>query len=320
MSNPVQSVTWRLSPLTEGPIIHVQDDPRLEGNVNGPSLIRVPSWVDNPLGRYYLYFAHHKGDAIRLAYADALAGPWILHAPGALRLEDSSFPTTPPTREQAHPQLQGLLDADLERLYPHIASPDLMVDEVRHEMRMYYHGRLEDGTQMTRVAVSRDGLHFTPRAEILGNSYFRVFHYGDYWYALAMPGLVYRSRDGLSDFALGPTLFNSDMRHSALLKRGDTLYVFWSQVGDTPERILVSSIDLNADWMSWRDSEPVEVHRAQQPWEGTSLPLEPSRRGAIMHPVNQLRDPAIFFEADDVYLLYTVAGEQGIAVGRLIEL
>jgi len=35
-----------------------------------------------------------------------------------------------------------------------------------------------------------------------------------------MPGLVYRSRDGLTDFVLGPTLFNPDMRHSALLKRG----------------------------------------------------------------------------------------------------
>lgn len=23
-------------------------------NINGPSLIRVPAWVKNPLGRYYL--------------------------------------------------------------------------------------------------------------------------------------------------------------------------------------------------------------------------------------------------------------------------
>jgi hypothetical protein len=26
--------------------------------------------------RYYLYFADHKGDYIRLAYAEALMGPW----------------------------------------------------------------------------------------------------------------------------------------------------------------------------------------------------------------------------------------------------
>jgi hypothetical protein len=39
-------------------------------NINWPSLIRVPDWVEDPLGRYYLYFSHHKGNHIRLAYAD----------------------------------------------------------------------------------------------------------------------------------------------------------------------------------------------------------------------------------------------------------
>ena len=34
---------------------------------------------------------------------------------------------------------------------------------------MYYHGRLEDGTQMTRVAVYSDGIHFTSHDDILGN-------------------------------------------------------------------------------------------------------------------------------------------------------
>ncbi len=317
MASHIQSVAFSLVPLTDGPIIHVDSDARLEGNVNGPSLIVVPSWVNNPLGRYHLYFAHHEGRSIRLAYANDLAGPWTLYEPGALRLEDSRFSTTSPHPATLHPQAKHWFEAGIDPLYPHIASPDVIVDETHREIRMYYHGRLEDGTQMTRVAVSNDGLHFTPRQEILGNPYFRVFSHGEHWYALAMPGLVYRSRDGLTDFVLGPTLFNPDMRHSALLKRGNTLYVLWTQAGDTPERILVSSIDLTVDWMSWRDSAPVEVHRAQQAWEGAELPLEPSRRGAIMHPVNQLRDPAIFLEADKVYLLYTVAGEQGIAVGRL---
>ena len=37
-------------------------------SINGPTLIRVPDWVKNPLGRYYLYFAHHAGKYLRLAY------------------------------------------------------------------------------------------------------------------------------------------------------------------------------------------------------------------------------------------------------------
>ena len=43
--------------------------PRVRTSVTAltdPSLIRVPSWVKNPLGKYYLYFAHHTGKYIRL--------------------------------------------------------------------------------------------------------------------------------------------------------------------------------------------------------------------------------------------------------------
>jgi hypothetical protein len=39
-------------------------DDRMGSNINGPSLIRVPDWVPDPLGRYYLYFAHHHGTYI----------------------------------------------------------------------------------------------------------------------------------------------------------------------------------------------------------------------------------------------------------------
>ena len=161
MDSRVQSVAFSLDPLTDGPIIHVDHDSRLEGNVNGPSLIVVPSWVDHPLGRYYLYFAHHEGRSIRLAYANDLAGPWTLHEPGALQLEDSSFPATAPNLATLHPQAKRWFEAGIDPLYPHIASPEVIVEETQREIRMYYHGRLEDGTQMTRVAVSNDGLHFT---------------------------------------------------------------------------------------------------------------------------------------------------------------
>ncbi|MGB0389451.1 MAG: hypothetical protein ACPGWR_31920, partial [Ardenticatenaceae bacterium] len=96
----------RLRPLVDRPIIHVSDDARLEGNVNGASLIKVPGWVSNPLGRYYLYFAHHEGKTIRLAYAEELDGPWTLHPAGALRLEASYFPTTRPKPEALHPNVR----------------------------------------------------------------------------------------------------------------------------------------------------------------------------------------------------------------------
>ena len=56
--------------LGDGAIIGPPSDPSLGSNIQGPSLVRAPSWIDDPLGGYYLYFADHKGSYIRLAYAD----------------------------------------------------------------------------------------------------------------------------------------------------------------------------------------------------------------------------------------------------------
>ena len=93
--------------------------------------------------------------------------------------------------------------------------------------------------------------------------------------------------------------------------------MFWSQVGDTPERILLSTIDLSADWQEWRETEAVEVLRPERPWEGADAPLERSVRSAAYGHVNQLRDPAIFSEGAHTYLLYSVAGESGIGIAEL---
>ena len=46
-------------------------------------------------------------------------------------------------------------------------------------------------------------------------------------------------------------------------------------------------------------------------------PVEPSWRGSVDVPVNQLRDPTIFEEVGRVYLLYSVVGERGIALARV---
>jgi hypothetical protein len=69
----------------ENPIIRPEMLPGSDGaNIAGPSLIRAPAWLKNPLGKYYLYFSDHKGAYIRLAYADRVEGPWKIYAPGTL--------------------------------------------------------------------------------------------------------------------------------------------------------------------------------------------------------------------------------------------
>jgi hypothetical protein len=317
--------------LGGNPILRPHMDARMGANVQGPSLIRVPDWIANPLGRYYLYFADHKGSYIRLAVADALEGPWRMHTPGALQLEQSCFPVAPiaPPADaasilaEAHlpgvapPGTPGIPDAMADATTPHIASPDVHVDHERRRIVMYYHGLESFRVQRTRVATSIDGLSFEARGELLGPSYFRVFRHEGFAYALAMPGILLRSKDGLSGFERGPTLFEGRQRHTALLKRGNRLTVFWTRVGDDPEHILATDIALEGDWQRWQAGPPVEVLRPEFEWEGAHLPPGPSYRGAICEPVRQLRDPAIFEEDGRTWLLYAVQGEAGIAIAEL---
>ena len=287
----------------------------------------MPDWVVGRLGRYYLYFADHKGSFIRLAYADRLTGPWRVHPPGSLALAQSGFLTEPPavTPEQLaqfeaqyrRPGAAISHDILSEITTPHIASPDVHVDAARRRIVMYFHGLDGVGHQVSRVALSENGIDFTARPEVIGRSYMRIFRHGGMTYALAMPGVLSRSADGLGGFETGPTLFNPNMRHAAVLKRGETLFVFWTQVGEAPERILLSRIALTGDWHSWRESDPVEVLRPEYAWEGAEAPPIPSVRSTAHGRVNQLRDPAVYEEDGVTYLLYAVAGESGIALARV---
>jgi hypothetical protein len=290
----------------------------------------VPDWVDNPLGNYYLYFADHKGTYIRLAYADDIAGPWRVYRPGSLQLTDSGFLTEPAEKP---PDAEKLCeetrlargtgpdmfshDPMYEFTTPHIASPDVHIDESNGNIVMYFHGLESFACQRSRAAVSHDGIHFKALPDIIGPNYMRVFRYGDYTYALAMPGQFYRSKDGLTNFEKGPVLFNKDMRHCAVLVRDDELFVFWTQVGHAPERILLSRIDMRNPWLRWVESEPEEVLRPQHPWEGADEPLVPSIRSVVYGKANQLRDPAVYVEDNQTYLLYAVAGESGIAIAQI---
>jgi hypothetical protein len=263
------------------------------------------------LGNYYLYFAHHGGTYIRLAYADALTGPWTVYQPGTLQLEHTAC---------------AVIDNPAWAQYKHVASPDVHVDDSAREIRMYFHGPVyasgppkakESYRQLSLVATSQDGLHFIARSERLGKAYFRVFAWEGAYYALAMPGVLYRSADGLQGFVKGPRLFTADMRHAAVQVDGTMLLVFYSIVGESPERIVLSTIDLTRPWMEWMASEPIVVLEPERDWEGASLPLRPSVRGAARSPVRELRDPAVFVEADRTYLLYSVAGESGIAIAEV---
>ena len=309
---------FRFEYLNDAALLSVEDFPELEGNINGPSLVAAPAWLNQPPARYLLYFAHHEGDSIRLALSDSLTGPWRLHHPPPIKLSNSGFATRSPSAEEMHPEAQAYIDANADGDYPHIASPEVWIDHEARQIRLYYHGRLADGRQRTRLALSTDGVNFEVRDEIVGLPYLRLFRHQDWFYSLAMPAQLCRSRDGLTDFETGPRLTDAPIRHHALLNHDGKWYVIWTRVGDTPERLLVSILDTGSNWLDWKLGEARDLHRAERPWEGGDLPADASAYGEIMSRVNQLRDPAIFEEENRIYLLYAVAGEQGIAIGELI--
>jgi hypothetical protein len=317
--------------LPENPLITQRMSPVLGDDINGPSVIRVPAWIGHPLGRYYLYFAHHKGRFIRMAYADDLAGPWKIYEPGVLDVKDTAF-------YRPQPDSPGASDT----FYTHVASPEVVVDEANKRLVMLVHGWFTDGKrwpedpkeaarwalengygQYTQTVVSADGLNFATRPGItVRTSYSRVFRWRDTWYIMGRLGVLGRANDLLARFEAGPNPFDGGtwagrVRHVAPMVRGDTLYVFFSGIGDAPERILLSTIALTSDWRTWRASPPVEVLRPLAAYECTDIPITPSKAGEAEGPEHALRDPGVIEDKGRLLLFYSYCGEQGIAAAEV---
>lgn len=277
--------------LPQNPLLTASSPGMVERNINGPSVIRVPSWVPGRLGNYYLYFGHHQGKTIRLAYADSPEGPWTVHEPGVLTLE------------QAGPFRRS------------IAAPDVHIEQERREIRMYFRG---DGS--STLATSHDGRSFQSSGVILTRSYLRVFtwrgtHYGICKAGNSGWGELLRSSTGRTAFE-SRGRFLRRMRHAAVLLRGDRLIVFYSRVGDRPERILAATVSLTDDWTAWVASRPVEVLRPRMDYEGVDYRNHRSRYGPATG-VRQLRDPCVLDDEGRLYLFYSIAGEMGIAAVTL---
>ena len=316
----------KITRFVDEPIIPPFLEQEIGSNINGPSLIKVPDWIEGTLGKYYLYFADHKGDRIKLAYSDRLEGQWKILTGGTLKLENSYFLNEKPPipdefnindlRERdAHADHIEHIPKKIDDLtIPHIASPDVHVDGTNQRIILYFHGLDEFGLQKTRVATSRDGINFVAIKKIVGWPYFRKFTYKSSDYAISMPGVIYKNTGDIEDFTIVNQVMEEDTRHSAVMVYQNQLLVFHTRKGDKPERILLSIIDLSLPSNNWNASKPIEVLKPEKVWEGALLPNYKSVESAINIPVNQLRDPAIYSEDDKNYLLYSLRGENGIGI------
>lgn len=271
-------------------------------NVTMPSVLPAPAWLGSPLGSYYMYYAAHNGSYIRLAYANDPAGPWTVYTPGSLK------------------------DTQVAPFYSTISSPDVFDRSADSKLRMYFSTDHYPGSseQWSGVSESTDGVNFTLKSlRNIAKYYMRVFQYGGSYYAFqkgwdTAPAELGVSSDGIAPFTNVKT-FTSDgsIRHMAVLVKGDILMVFYSKIGDAPERILLSTIDMSSGAPStWTLSTPIEVLRPLEAYEGANYTVSVSVKGDAVD-VNQLRDPYIMETGGKTYLYYGIAGESGIAVAEI---
>ncbi len=322
-------------------------------NMNGPGVVRVPFWVDpgdraHPSAEYYMYFAHHGGNYIRLAWAVDIEGPWTLHDVG------SGVPNDERGVLDLGPDDTLFLGNDLTAS-KHIASPFVVVNHAERRFEMYFHASkihhegVQVSGQKTLVATSASGLEFAEAdivPVILGRSYFHVFEARDNLYALANNGDLFKAQDALNpwtppagfDFSqdlwevlpaeLNP--FVTDiaeagleplrLRHSSVRVVCSTLHVFYTRKEDFTERILLSTIDMSAgDFDVWDATfPPEEIMQVELDWEGGDLPPAQSDSGPAPEDVHQLRDPFVFEDEDGtLYLFYAGRGEDAIGLARL---
>ena len=185
---------------------------------------------------------------------------------------------------------------------------------------------------------------------IRDRSYFRVFSHGgelynldnsgfprraldpnnpwaptaDYYDDATIPSLWERHpnqvlQDAIED-ALGVPRSVLRVRHTAVRVVGDELQVFYTQRGDSPERVLFSTIDLGVpSWEDWELSYPgQEIIRPIAGWEGGQFTPMPSEAGSADEDVNELRDPDVFEDSDgSFYLIYSGRGEDALGIAQL---
>jgi hypothetical protein len=270
------------------------DKNSISNNINGPCIIKVPEFIENPLGKYYLYFGHHKGTYIRMAYSNNILGPYTLFKPGILDIKDTPG-------------------------YDHIASPDVVIDFKNKRLILYYHCVFNNGKtpQSTFYAYSTNGLNFQSHKINILYPYFRYFTYHDSEYGIAMYkhiGSIILKKNGNEYEEFSELLPKS--RHTSVMIINDKIYIFYTIVGDCPEHIYYCQIT-NLEKNNVKTTEKISLVKPEFEYEHNNQKPIISCYGPIFTKINQLRDPYIFFDNDNFYIFYTVCGEKGIAVCRV---
>lgn len=265
-------------------------------SINGPIVIRK-GLVFN------LFVSGHRGHTnIRRFEAVSPEGPW----------------------QEAHLEIPSF-----DRCSPGLHSPDVI--HFNGTYYMFAHGHacrgVQSRNQPTIALISNDLVHWKfPTQTYAAKEYFytRVFFHNNVFYATAKSEedavgsmVLLRSESPLGPFQYVNTLARG-VRHVSLHRKGGILFVFFTLIGDMPERILLGTINLDGADMRLRPGPFILEPRH----DGNNL--LPSEAGAApcTNAAPQLRDP--FFvpdsnegEAELRGILYFADRELTIGAARL---
>ena len=283
-------------------------------NIMFPCVIRVPPWVRQRKGEFYMYYAAHSGKSIFVAAADRPEGPWKPLPNPVLTIDRTPFPN-------------------------HISSPDVLEIAEQKRFYLYFHGAYLDvpefgfkSAQPSSVAVSEDPLEF-PRTQVViatrgvNFAYFRVFRKDECFYAVGRQGRLFRSIDGLR-WEAGPYLLNWDRfadltkEYPDVLSRRELTYRI-AHVGllaHCEDEILDCYFSLRADAGISLQKVRISLHGHWKGWAPVETPvtvLTPAE--SLDFPPNgiaDIRDPVVLAEGGYLYLYYVAGSEKYICLAR----
>jgi len=275
-------------------------------SICNPCLIKTPKWIKKKLGKYYLYFADHRGKFIKLLYSDHLDRGWKYLDKKILHLKS-----------------KPKLDA-----YNHIASPEIYVNKKEKQIYIFTHSHSRSKIgQWTYLSNSKDGINFSKKFnKPLAPFYLRFFYHKKYYYGIVKGADLWRSRNINIKFQQCQNLLtrkksktnlhnkNGSIRHLGILKKKNYLHCVFSKIGDKPERIYYTKIHLSKNYLNWKFQKIKEILRPTFPYEGSKLKLKKSKAGDAPRGENALRDPYLFVDGKKTYLIYCVKGEKNFAL------
>ena len=333
-ASPISCVFMRVDPSPKSGCDH--------GNIMTPSLISIPQWlrqeVDIFKNQSYLgFYSQHStptghdervgaNRTLGLFVIDDLVGSWS--------------------------DVSHLLKVDAKSVAcDSVHGPDVQVDSVNRRLVMYVHGHgclmtsgRRTAKQPTFKLESTDGLFWQPSRQtqhdessqhtslplVLGDLFYtRYFSMNDNVFIFAksqedpLGYLTVVCSKSLSITNQQRVRLLKGVRHFSIHRVLDVLFIFFTLITDSPERIMLGTIDLTKPCLEWAIFPGPIILQPELHYEHGGVAVSPSKAGSAGCKVkHELRDP--FFFAKDTtesvlsgWLLYVVKGEGGIALSKV---